>query len=107
MIHTVQSAALRASYTSALLPHSLLSFITPITHAAWKHVPTWYVKCMEDPVHSLAEQGDFIARLRRAGTLVDVKEMASDHCPCYSMPDELAEYVKSVVDGEMAPLSRR
>ena len=66
------------------------------TEATWKQYPCFYVKCLEDNANEVREQDHFIDRLRNGGALAGVEELSSCHYPFVSMPEDLAEMVKSI-----------
>ncbi|MCZ2827885.1 alpha/beta hydrolase [Modestobacter sp. VKM Ac-2986] len=70
-----------------LVRQSLSVLGTPVTTAAWAHVPTTYLVCTDDRGTPAAAQREFA---RRASTVV---ELDAGHHPFLSRPREVADLV--------------
>jgi pimeloyl-ACP methyl ester carboxylesterase len=75
-----------AAATSRLRPGATGLPHERIERAAWRHRPTTYVVCADDPIVLPASQRALAAR---AGATV--RELAGDHSPFIARPAELAE----------------
>lgn len=96
LFNEVTNAAYRAELINSLQSQALTSFLGIVSYAAWKHYPTFCVRCLKDNAIDLEQQDFFISRLKTADTLVEVKDLPSDHVPFASMPADLAKYVKEL-----------
>jgi pimeloyl-ACP methyl ester carboxylesterase len=72
-----------------LRPQPMATFATPVTVPAWRSVPSTYVVCTEDEAIQPDVQRFFAARCTTA------VELAASHSPMLSMPDRVAEILRS------------
>jgi pimeloyl-ACP methyl ester carboxylesterase len=79
-----QAASLRLS------PQPKASFVQPVSGAAWKRLPSTYVRCTQDQTIALAHQD---AMATRCGTVLTLD---TDHSPFASMPAATAEILERV-----------
>jgi pimeloyl-ACP methyl ester carboxylesterase len=74
-----------------LCPQPLATFTQPATRASWRHVPSTYVRCLDDQAVAPAHQ-DFMAARCAA-----IETLDTDHSPFVSMPVETAEIIARIV----------
>ncbi|GAA1186473.1 hypothetical protein MMF94_28740 [Pseudonocardia alaniniphila] len=73
------------------MPQSIRAFTGPLTAAAWKTIPSAFVRCENDQIFPpvLDERAH-----ERAGA---VYRLPSSHSPFLSMPEELAALIGRIV----------
>lgn len=92
----------RAKEMEALLVRQSGSAMTdPITYPAWQHIPTTYLRTLDDQVLFLAWQDRQIRTVRDMGVEVSVKTFQSSHSPFLSMPEEVVNAVKKMAREEI------
>ena len=74
-----------------LCPQPFATFTQPATRASWRHIPSTYVRCLDDQAIPLAHQDMMAARCTTVETL------DTDHSPFVSMPAETAEIIARIV----------
>ncbi|KAI0134962.1 alpha/beta-hydrolase [Daldinia grandis] len=72
--------------------HARGAFTSPTTHAAWRVIPTTYVKAREDPL------GDFLAQPQAGHRFEEVVEVAGGHFPFVTATEEVVGVIKRVVE---------
>jgi pimeloyl-ACP methyl ester carboxylesterase len=73
-----------------LSPQTLATMSEPATIAAWRHVPTTYVRCLADAAIPVPHQ-DFMA-----ARCTSVETLDTDHSPFASRPRETAEIIARI-----------
>ena len=75
-----------------------------MTYAAWKHIPTTYVVCLEDEVIPFALQEKFVAQATdgKEGR-VRVERMQTNHWPFVHMPEETAYIIMRAAKAAESP----
>ena len=76
-----------------LCPQPFATFTQPATGAAWRHISSTYVRCLDDQAVALTHQ-DFMA-----ARCTTVETLDTDHSPFSSMPVETAEIIARIVRG--------
>jgi pimeloyl-ACP methyl ester carboxylesterase len=89
-LHDIDDPALVRGAHDRLCPQSAAVFGTPVTAAAWQHVPSTYLVCAEERSTPPDLQR---AHASRAGT---VHELPAGHFPFLSRPDLVAAHVEQV-----------
>lgn len=87
-----------AYWAQRLVLHSAAAFATPITHAGFKDVPISYLVCEKDltiPAHIQRAGIEMIER--ESGNKVEVTSIGADHAAPLSFPNEVIEWVYSLV----------
>jgi hypothetical protein len=80
-------ASLADLATARLRPMGSVVPDEPLEDPAWRLVPSSYVVCADDrAVHPGAQR-------ERALLVDDAIELSADHCPFFSAPDELADFI--------------
>ena len=70
--------------------------IPPVSgYAAFKHIPSTYIKCLQDQALPVFVQELFI---QQESALFDVQELDAGHSPFLSMPRETAEIVARAIE---------
>jgi hypothetical protein len=64
-------------------------------YAAFKHIPSTYMKCLQDEALPVIVQELFI---QQEGALFDVVQLDAGHSPFLSMPKETAEIVVRAIE---------
>ena len=82
-----------AAATARLCPQLASTMKQPASRAAWRTVPSTYIRCLADNAVPLAAQ-DILAK-----RCTDVATLDADHSPFFCQPSELADILE--------PLSRR
>jgi hypothetical protein len=79
--------------------HSAISFVQPLTYAAYKNIPVSYVLCEEDKIVSPEQQNKIIAGLESemGGKVVDRYSVKSDHDLPLSQPMVMVEMVRTAL----------
>lgn len=72
-----------------LVPHPMRAFDVGVAAAAWKDTPSTYVVCTQDQAIHPDVQRFFARRCR------NVVELEASHSPMLSMPDRVAEILRS------------
>jgi pimeloyl-ACP methyl ester carboxylesterase len=83
--------AISAAHVARLGRQPVATFVQPATNAAWRSLPSTYVRCLDDAGIPIAHQ-DFMA-----ARCTNVETLDTDHSPFSSMPVETAEIVARVV----------
>jgi pimeloyl-ACP methyl ester carboxylesterase len=82
----VQQAA-----AARLCPQSIASFVQPVTGAAWRTIPSTYVRCTDDRAIAINHQDVMAARCQH------VTSLDTDHSPFASMPVATADLLERIV----------
>ncbi|MFF0740406.1 alpha/beta hydrolase [Streptomyces sp. NPDC004111] len=77
-----------------LVEQSLRAYQQPVTHAAWRTVPSTYVLCENDQVLPPALQE------RMSTRTTHVERLGTHHCPFLSAPAELAALLDRIATAE-------
>lgn len=79
--------------------HSAISFTGKTTYAAYKYIPTSYIKCENDFIVATQKQQAFIDRIgEESGKEVDVHTLNTGHCPNVTAPDDLAKAIIQIAN---------
>jgi len=78
-------------WAGTLKSHSVRTFASPLTYAAYKDIPTTYLVCERDGAISLERQLDFI---KRTGVEMTVRKCNAGHSPFLSQPDTVVDVVR-------------
>ena len=81
---------LAAEFGARLRSQSLVSFMTSLTQAAWRAIPSTYIACTEDRAIPYPAQQAMAARARTVHTL------RSSHSPFASQPAEVARILAGI-----------
>jgi len=90
----VEDENVLAELSQDLRPHSLASFWSTTTHAAWRRIPTTYILCTKDRPTTVAAVRYLIetAKASPGGHKIDsVIEVEAGHSPFISRPEWTAE----------------
>jgi pimeloyl-ACP methyl ester carboxylesterase len=82
-----------AANVARLCPQPFATFTQHATGAAWRSIPSTYVRCLDDAAIPLAHQDIMAARCSQVDTL------DTDHSPFSSMPVETAEIIARAARG--------
>ncbi|KAK6953046.1 hypothetical protein Daesc_005344 [Daldinia eschscholtzii] len=81
--------------------HSSASFATELTHAGYKDVPVSYLLCGEDAILPPKFQRDWIELIEKeSGNKVDVTSLPVGHCPSYTKPQEVIDWIVKAAEKE-------
>jgi pimeloyl-ACP methyl ester carboxylesterase len=89
-LHDVTDAALIHGAHERLTAQSPAAFSTPTTIAAWQHIPSTYLVCVEDRNTSTALQRVHAARATRT------IDLPTGHHPFLSRPDLVAAQIREI-----------
>lgn len=78
---------------AALRPHSYQSFHSNCTYAAWKHIPSTYLYCLQDAAIPFAVQKMMVEGTAK-GSGMRTETVDASHSPFISQPDELAAAIR-------------
>lgn len=93
----------RAKEMEALLVRQSGPAMTdPITYPAWQHIPTTYLRTVDDQVLFLGWQDRQIKAVKDAGVEVRVETFQSSHSPFLSMPGEMVNAVERAAREKIA-----
>lgn len=67
---------------------------TPVTYAAWKHLPTTYIFCTEDNTIIYQTQQNLVERARKEGLHLRTERLEASHSPFLSMPEAVGDCVR-------------
>lgn len=82
------------AWVKRMTRHSAASFATPLSHAGYLDAPVSYLLCEDDQVIPASVQKDEIEMIeRKSGNKVDVKTIASGHCPTASNPQVVIDWL--------------
>ena len=81
-------------------PHSYQTYLSPLTFAAWKVIPSTYLYCVKDNAIPYSVQKSMVE-----GTAKDFNfktgELDASHSPFFSMPEETAKAMQRVAEGDV------
>lgn len=86
-------------WISRIRPHSLATFQTPVTSAAWRTIPSVYLVCEKDLVLPPAAQEAAIAAAQEAGAPMEVERIVSGHSPHLTQPNKIVEFIARAAGG--------
>ncbi|KAJ5537739.1 hypothetical protein N7494_007218 [Penicillium frequentans] len=78
---------------ASLRPHSYQSFHSVCTYAAWKHIPSTYLYCLQDAAIPLAVQKMMVEGTAK-GFGMGTETVDASHSPFISQPDELTSAIR-------------
>lgn len=85
-----------ARETAKLLKqHSNRAFMSKLTYAAYKNIPTTYIFCSKDNALLPPGQEAMMQAAKDAGVNLDRINLEASHSPFLSMPDEVANICKN------------
>ncbi len=87
-----------AANLSRLCPQPVSTFAQPLTAAAWRTIPSTYVRCTDDQAIHISHQ-DLMAT--KCGS---VETLDTDHSPFSSMPVETAEILARIARSHGGPM---
>lgn len=67
---------------------------SPVTYAAWKHVPSTYIVCTEDKAISYETQLGLVERAKKEGVHLRTEQLEASHSPFLSMPEAVVEAIR-------------
>ncbi|KAI8626312.1 alpha/beta-hydrolase [Xylariaceae sp. FL1651] len=70
-----------------------------VQRCAWREIPVTYVYTSQDACVPLFYQESMVEGLRSEGVHVKTETLETGHSPHFTMPEEVADIVKRVVDG--------
>lgn len=82
--------AVQRANAARLGPQPIASFTQPVTGAAWKQIPSTYVRCTLDDTVPITHQDAMAARC------TEVLTLATDHSPMCSMPAATADILEVI-----------
>ncbi|MCJ1369215.1 hypothetical protein MMC20_000425 [Loxospora ochrophaea] len=85
---------------SLLVRHSGVALTDTQTYPAWQHIPTTYLRALDDGVLVLKWQDTQIKAVRDAGVEVSVETFKSSHSPYISMTGEVVSAVERAIHGK-------
>lgn len=77
----------------SLVPHSYQTFLSPVTFAAWKVIPSTYLYCLRNVAIPLAVQRLMVEETGVAYTIA-IDQVDTAHIPFITKPDETALAVR-------------
>lgn len=78
--------------------HSLATFESKLTYAAWNHIPATYILCTKDNAIPIAGQEAMVEGARISGAQVETVRLKASHSPFYSVPEDVAAACLHVVE---------
>ncbi|KAF7587688.1 hypothetical protein BBP40_006874 [Aspergillus hancockii] len=85
-----------AAWAKKLVVHPTSAQFDPVTHEAYRTIPTTYIVCENDAGLIPAVQEMMIENVRKAGVHVDVERLPASHSPFLSMSEETAKLVLKI-----------
>lgn len=80
--------------TKSMAKHSFPSFNSPVTYAAYEHIPTAYIFCEKDMIVPPEKQRQFIDQIKQGtGKEVEVHTLNTGHCPTVTATEETAKVI--------------
>lgn len=67
---------------------------SPVTYAAWKHVPSTFIFCTEDKAISYQTQLEIVERARKEAMLLRTERLEASHSPFLSMPEAVVDAIR-------------
>ncbi|KAF2274217.1 alpha/beta-hydrolase [Westerdykella ornata] len=77
-----------------LKSHSLATFVTPITSASWREIPTSYLLCEDDQSFPAFAQELMTNAAKDMGADIDVQRVKAGHSPFLSQPDAVVDFIR-------------
>ncbi len=87
----------QAHWLSQLRPHCASAQLTPLTRAAYRYIPTWYLLCENDQALPLEVQKMMI---QETGVDIKTESCSAGHSPYLSQPEVVVRLLKKVAGGE-------
>jgi pimeloyl-ACP methyl ester carboxylesterase len=78
---------------NSLEPHSYRTFYSPVTYAAWKHVPSTYLYCLQDAAIPIHIQKMMVEETGK-GAEFRTETLDASHSPFLSMPEQMAKSIR-------------
>ncbi|CAG7981076.1 unnamed protein product [Penicillium nalgiovense] len=85
-----------AAWANKLVVHPKSAQSDPITHEAYRTIPTAYIVCEKDAALIPMVQEMMIENVRNTGVNVEVERLPASHSPFLSMPEETANLVLKI-----------
>ncbi|CAG7999215.1 hypothetical protein PENNAL_c0094G01900 [Penicillium nalgiovense] len=85
-----------AAWANKLVFHPKSAQSDPITHEAYRTIPTAYIVCEKDAALIPMVQEMMIENVRKTGVNVEVERLPASHSPFLSMPEETANLVLKI-----------
>ena len=86
-------------YNSRLKTHSVATFMSPMTYAAYKEIPSTYLMCKNDRMITYGLQREMVEKAVAAGAQVDVVTCDAGHSPFLSQPDLVVRLIARAAEG--------
>lgn len=74
-------------WANKLKHHSLPTLVSPVTYAAWRHIPVTYLLCEADNALPLPMQEAMVETAKAAGVDIAVDRCEAGHSPFLSVPE--------------------
>ena len=101
MFYNDMEPSIAAAHASTLTHHSIPAFLSIVTHAGYKHIPSTYVFCEQDVAVPLRLQEYIVARAEAAepvfGGAFKRVILPSGHSPFLSMPMRIVEIIETAI----------
>lgn len=88
-----------AELVRTLKHHSHKSFMSKLSYAAYRDIPTIYIFCNKDNAIPIAVQEAWVEGAKNLGAPIQTVRLDASHSPFCSMPDEIAEACLKSVAG--------
>ncbi|CAG8893106.1 unnamed protein product [Penicillium egyptiacum] len=85
-----------AAWANKLVVHPKSAQFDPVTHEAYRTIPTAYILCDKDEGLIPKVQEMMIDNVRKAGVNVHVERLPASHSPFLSMPEQTAKLVLKI-----------
>jgi len=82
-------------WIAKLRPHSLASFQTKTTSAAWKKIPSAYLICDDDQLLPPQAQEMMVANMKEEGGAVETTHIAGSHSPYLANPEAVVKFLRA------------
>lgn len=80
-------------WVSQVKPHCASAQLTPLTRAAYRYIPSWYLLCENDQAIHLDVQEMMI---KGSGVDIRTESCSAGHSPFLSQPEVVVELLKKV-----------
>lgn len=87
----------QAHWLSQLKPHCASAQLTPLTRAAYRYIPTWYLLCENDQALPLEVQKMMI---KETGVEIRTESCSAGHSPYLSQPEVVVGLLNKVAREE-------
>ena len=88
------------TYVSSLVRWNGTSMCQPVTHCAWREMPVTYIYTSQDMTVPLDYQKSMVRCMQLEGQTVHTVELATGHCPKFTMMQEVVDVITHIAAGE-------